>query len=87
MSTKIKSAASAGALPPETAPTGSQQPEQLQELLPVETLREKHRITRPVFAGVCAANGWRPGRAMTGEDFLQAVAAFTKAPMGASQGK
>lgn len=77
----------AAKIKPEAAPAGVQQTEQSQELLPVETLREKHRITRPVFAGVCAANGWRPGRAMTEEAFLQAVAAFTKAPMGAVRGR
>ena len=78
MSTKIKSAAaSAGAL----------QPEQIQELLSIDTLREKHKVTRPIFAGVCAANDWKSGRAMTEEAFLQAVADFTGAPMGASQEK
>lgn len=51
-------------------------------LLAIETLRERHRISRPVFAGVCAANGWKPGRVMTEEAFLQAVAGFTNAPMG-----
>lgn len=68
---------------PEAAPTAAQQPEQPQELLSIDTLREKHKITRPIFAGVCAANDWKPGRAMTEEAFLQAVADFTGAPMGA----
>lgn len=65
---------------PEPAPAGEQ-------LLPVDELRERHGITRPVFAGVCAANGWKPGRAMTGEAFLRAVADFTGAPMNAPQRK
>lgn len=68
---------------PETAPAAAQP----QELLSIDTLREKHKVTRPIFAGVCAANDWKPGRAMTEEAFLQAVADFTRAPMGAPQGK
>lgn len=65
---------------PEPASAGAQ-------LLPIDELRERHGITRPVFAGVCAANDWKPGRAMTEEAFLRAVADFTGAPMGAPQGK
>ena len=72
---------------PEAAPAAVQQPEQPQELLSIDTLREKHKITRPVFAGVCAANDWKPGRAMTEEAFLQAIADFTKAPMSGAPGK
>jgi len=70
---------------PEGAAEEARQPEQT--LLEIEALREKHKITRPIFAGVCAANDWKPGRAMTEEAFLQAVADFTGAPMGASRGK
>ena len=68
---------------PEAASAVAQQLEQAQELLSIDMLREKHKVTRPIFAGVCAANGWRPGRAMTEEAFLRAVAGFTGAPMGA----
>lgn len=71
----------------EAAPAAAGQPEQTQELLSIDTLREKHKITRPVFAGVCAANDWKPGRAMTEEAFLRAIADFTGAPMGRPQGK
>ena len=66
---------------PEAAPAAVQQPEQPQELLSIDTLREKHKITRPVFAGVCAANDWKPGRVMTEAEFRRAVEAFTGAPM------
>ncbi len=71
----------------EATPEAARHPEQPQELLSIDTLREKHKVTRPIFAGVCAANDWKPGRAMTEEAFLQAVADFTRAPMGAPQGK
>lgn len=68
-------------------PEGTSAAELSQELLPIDTLREKHKVTRPIFAGVCAANDWKPGRAMNEKEFLQAVADFTGAPMGAPQGK
>lgn len=61
------------------------QPEQL--LLTVEELQDKYKVARPVYAGVCAANGWKPGRAMTEEAFLQAVTAFTGAPIGGTRRK
>lgn len=49
--------------------------------LPIERLRELKKVSRAVFAGVCAANGWRPGRMMSEKEFTSAVDAFTKAPM------
>lgn len=57
------------------------------ELLSTETLRTRHKVPQPIYAGVCAANGWKPGRAMTETDFLRAVANFTGAPMHTRQGK
>ena len=57
------------------------------EVFTIEKLRSEKNVKRAVFAGVCAANGWRPGRAMTEETFLQAVAAFVGAPMGPASGK
>ena len=51
------------------------------EMLPIEEHRAKLGIGRPVFAGVCAANGWRAGRTMTEAEFCSAVKAFTGAPM------
>ena len=35
------------------------------ELLDIGDLRKRHRTRRAVFAGVCAAQGWRPGKAVT----------------------
>ena len=32
------------------------------ELLTIETLRTRSRTPAAVFAGVCAARGWKPGR-------------------------
>ena len=51
------------------------------ELLPIEQHREQLKIKIPVFIGVCAANGWKPGRVMTEAEFRRATEAFTGAPM------
>jgi len=51
------------------------------ELLELDELREKHGIKGPVFAGVCSANGWTPGRMLTSDEFLAAVSKFNGAPM------
>ena len=63
---------------PESAAGEIRQPEQL---LGINALREKHKTPWSVFAGVCAANNWRPGKAVTEEAFLRAVSDFTGAPM------
>lgn len=47
----------------------------------VGQLRMKHNISRAVFAGVCAAQGWRAGKFVTEAEFLEAVKQFTGAPM------
>lgn len=44
-------------------------------------LCKKHKVRRAVFAGVCSAQGWKPGRAVTEEEFLAAVKNFENAPM------
>lgn len=69
---------------PETETMGSGQTEQAtkdQELLDVEQLRSKKKISPAVFAGVCAANGWKPGRMVAEAEFLRAVQKFIKEPM------
>ena len=50
-------------------------------LYDVGELRGKHKVGRAVFAGVCSAQGWKPGRAVTEEEFLAAVKNFENAPM------
>lgn len=52
-----------------------------QELLELDELRRKYGVNRAVFAGVCSANGWKPGKMLTGEEFLAAVSKFNGAPM------
>ena len=51
------------------------------ELLPIEEHQERLKIKIPVFIGVCAVNGWKPGRVMTEAEFRRAAEAFTGAPM------
>lgn len=36
---------------------------------------------------LCAANGWRPGKAMTEDEFLAAVAKFNNSPMNGRKSK
>lgn len=50
-------------------------------LYDVGELRRKHKVGRAVFAGVCSAQGWKPGKAVTEEGFLAAVKEFENAPM------
>ena len=47
----------------------------------IEQFRSEKKINRAVFAGVCAAKGWKPGKTVTEEEFLGAVEKFTSAPM------
>ena len=56
------------------------------ELLTIETLRTRSRTPAAVFAGVCAARGWKPGRTMTGQEYAEAVAGFTGAAMDGRTG-
>ncbi len=51
------------------------------ELLPIEEHQERLKIKIPVFIGVCAVNGWKPGKVMTETEFRRAAEAFTGAPM------
>ena len=43
------------------------------EMFPIEEHRARLGVSKPVFAGVCAANGWKPGRVMSEADFCLAV--------------
>ena len=65
-------------------PIAAGQPEQngkAPELLEIGELRSKHKIDRAIFAGVCSAKGWKPGKAVTEAEFLAAVKQFTGGPM------
>lgn len=66
--------------PAATQATGPQEKKVL-GLFEIGELRKKHKVGRAVFAGVCTAQGWKPGRAVTEEEFLAAVKNFENAPM------
>lgn len=58
------------------------------ELLTMEALQARYRTPPAVFAGVCAAQGWRAGKQLAEQEYTAAVAAFTGAPAdGRAQGK
>lgn len=73
-----------------SAPAATQaaepQKEKTPELFEIGELRRKHRVGRAVFAGVCTAQGWKPGRAVTEDEFLAAVKNFENAPMSGAHG-
>jgi hypothetical protein len=52
-----------------------------QELLEIGELRKQHNINRATFAGVCSANGWKPGKQVTRGEFTAAVKKFAEAPI------
>lgn len=58
------------------------------ELVPDATSSaEQHKVGRATYAGVCAANGWPAGKAMTEDEFLAAVAKFNNSPMNGRKSK
>lgn len=66
----------AGALGQTEQPTASPGAE-APKVFTIEQLRSEKKINRAVFAGVCAAEGWKPGKTVTEEEFLEAVEKFT----------
>ncbi len=66
-----------------TATPAAAQPEvaRAPELLEISELRKLNKTGKAVFAGVCAANGWAPGKTITSEEYLKAVEKFSGEPM------
>lgn len=50
-------------------------------LITIEALAITHKTRAAVFAGVCAAKGWQPGKAVTTAEYLAAVDTFMKGPV------
>ena len=63
------------------APAQVEQQTESPKVFTVEQLRSEKKISRAIFAGVCAAQNWKPGKTVTEEEFLEAVKKFTSAPM------
>jgi hypothetical protein len=55
--------------------------EKLEGYEKIEDLQAKEGTPAAVYAGVMAAQGWKPGRMVTAEEYEAAVEAFAKAPM------
>lgn len=64
-----------------------EQPIENPKVFPIERLRSEKKIKQAVFAGVCAAQGWKPGKTVTEAEFLEAVEMFTSAPMSGAAKK
>ena len=67
-----------------TGTARAQQPDSSRNREPAEKLRDRHGTSRALFAGACAANGWRAGKALTEKEFLDGIAAFAGAPADGS---
>ncbi len=70
-------------------PAGASAPAQAEaaKIFTIEQLRNERKISRAVFAGVCAAQGWKPGKTVTEAEVLEAVQKFTSAPMSGATHK
>lgn len=51
------------------------------ELKDIETLQQDLKISNSIHEAVKAANSWRRGKALTGEEYKKAVDKFLKAPI------
>ncbi len=69
------------------APAQVEQQTESPKVFTVEQLRSEKKISRAIFAGVCAAQNWKPGKTVTEAEFLAAVEKFTSAPMSGAAKK
>lgn len=54
-------------------------------VLPLEELREKLEVKASLFAGVCTANRWRPGKMVSVKEFKAAAEKFAGGAMGRNE--
>lgn len=69
------------------APAQVEQQTENPKVFTVEQLRSAKKVSRAIFAGVCAAQNWKPGKTVTETEFLAAVEKFTSAPMSGATKK
>lgn len=55
-----------------------QRPERGVPLYSLDELRKERKLSTGVFCGVCAQEGWRPGKSVTESEFDTAVNRFLK---------
>lgn len=48
----------------------------------IEELKVKKKTSQSVFDGTCSANGWKPGKAVTEQEYDLAVAKFLSGGTG-----
>jgi hypothetical protein len=51
-------------------------------LVEITLLKKQKNTTDSVFCGVCAAEGWRPGKSVSATDYDAAVQQFLKRSVG-----
>lgn len=52
------------------------------ELVEVTQLQKNKNTSASVFSGICAAEGWRPGKSVSESDYDRAVKSFMNRPVG-----
>lgn len=71
----------------QVSPATAERPAAPEKYVEIGELRAKHHISPALYTGVCSAQGWKPGKAVTEREFLEAIQSFNSAPMsGASKG-
>lgn len=53
----------------------------------IRELAKIHKTRRAVFAGVCALKGWKAGKQVTEEEYLDAVREFESRPVSGRKEK
>lgn len=50
-------------------------------LFPIDELRKRHKFGHAVYAGACAAYGWKTGKVMTENEFVTSITRFCGSPI------
>lgn len=48
----------------------------------ISKLKETKKTPESIFRGICAAEGWRPGKSVSATEYDAAVQIFLKRPVG-----
>lgn len=51
-------------------------------LIKISELKEKENTSDTIFCGVCSMQGWKPGKMVTEEEYVNVVKGFLNKPMG-----
>lgn len=61
---------------------GSNEKQTSATLYSIDELQQKKNTPVAIYKGMCVAYGWRPGKMVTEADYMAAVEAFSKSPIG-----